>query len=114
MHYSTTIVRVLKARVRINNDLQVHCVLTGSVNGKNLKTMNGEGQEWLPCAEGTCPRPVFGSDVVAREAIDLSSEPSETRSLKEREPGKAENSDEGWWRSYYKDDNTARYVISKC
>jgi hypothetical protein len=76
--------------------------------------MNGENQELLPNAEGASPRPVFGSDFDTRKVIHLSSEPSETSSLKEKELGKAENSAEGWWRLYYKDDNAARYVISKC
>ncbi len=105
---------LLKVRIRINNDLQDHCGLTGSANGKNLKTMNREDEEQLLRAGGAFPRPVFGSDVAARQVMHLSSELSETRVLKEKDPERAEISDEGWWRSYYKDANAAKYVIGDC
>jgi hypothetical protein len=75
--------------------------------------MNREDQKWLPPAEGTSPRPVFGSDVATRQVIHSSSEPSETSALKEKELGKAENYVEGSWKLFYKDANTAKYVISK-
>jgi hypothetical protein len=76
--------------------------------------MNQKDQKRLPPAEGTPPRPVFGSDVAARQGIHSSSKPSETRALKEKELGKAENSVEGSWRLFYEDGNAAKYVISKC
>jgi hypothetical protein len=76
--------------------------------------MNREDQKRLPPAEGTSPRPVFGSDVAARQGIHSSIKPSETRALKEKEPGTAENSVEGSWRLFYNDANAAKYVISKC
>jgi hypothetical protein len=88
-------------------------VLTGLANGKNLKAMNREDQERLQHAEGASPRPVFGSDLTARQVIHSNSDPSETRLLKEKELGKAEISDEGCRRLFYKDANDAKYIISK-
>jgi hypothetical protein len=75
--------------------------------------MNREDQDQLSRTERTSPKPIFGSEVAARQVIHTSTEPSETRALKEKNLGKAENFDEGSWRLFYKDVNTAKYVISK-
>jgi hypothetical protein len=76
--------------------------------------MNREDQKRLPHAKGTPPRPIFSSDVTARQVVHSSSEPPDTSALKEKDLGKARKSFEGSWTLFYKDANFAKYVIGKC
>jgi hypothetical protein len=75
--------------------------------------MNRQDQERPQHAEGLPRIALFGSDLAAQQIIQSSSEPSETRVLKEKKFAKAEVSDEGWWRLYYKDANAAKYILSE-